>query len=316
MVLALVLTAMSWMGSARADSAQEWFAKGKEASERGDYQAAARAFDEAYALEAFPIAKYNAAENWFEVPGGKEAARAADAYRVAIEADERVSEGRLKLDSTLRARALDRLARLSQSLCLVEATTPVGAKISVDRLVDVPIPTRFYLAPGTYSVSGTLEPGDVRTAKIVCKANASASVVWPRAEAKVVAPPPVVPPRDVPKQPEPQPFDAQLAGGIATMVLGGAFAGAAIGLGVHTLEVRDEFVATGNADADLRDEAVSFRSATTAMWILSGVAHATGLVVIISSPTVLGSGDEPKASAGMSWSLHASPGGFSFDGRF
>jgi hypothetical protein len=318
-VLALMLTALSWMGSARAESAQEWFAKGKEASERGDYEAAARAFDEAFALEAFPIAKYNAAENWFEVPGGKEAARAADAYRVALEADERAPEERLKLDPTLRARAVERLARLSQGLCLVEAAMPVGAKISVDRFADVPLPTRFYLAPGTYAVSGTLSPGDVRAAKLVCKASSSVSIVWPEKAQPVIAPPPPVIAPVIPRrEPDDGDVDAHLAGGIVTTALGGAFAGVAIGLGLRTLDVRDEFVAGGTSDPELREEAVSLRSATTAMWVLSGVAIGTGVVVIVTSPTVLRKPtEETKTSSGrIDWSLRASAGSVWFDGRF
>jgi hypothetical protein len=316
-VLALMLTALSWIGSARAETAQEWFAKGKEASERGDYVAAARAFDEAFALEAFPIAKYNAAENWFEVPGGKEAARSADAYRVALEADERAEE-RLKLDSTLRARAVERLARLAQGLCLVEAATPVGAKISVDRFADVAVPTRFYLAPGTYPVSGTLSPGDVRAAKLVCKASSSVSIIWPEKAAPVVAPPPPIIPPVVPQPPPDDEVDGHLAGGIVTLSLGGVFAATAIGLGVRTLDVRDEFVAGGTSDAELRDEAVALRSATTAMWVLSGVAIGTGVVVIVTSPTVLRKPNEAtrSPSGAIHWSLRASAGAVWFDGRF
>ncbi len=312
----LVMTAMSFAGaSASAATPEELFKAGTAASERGDYEAAARAFDEAYALEPFAITKYNAAENWYEVAGGREAARAADAYRVALEADDRAGEARLKLAPALRGRATKRLAELAQRLCLVEATAPVGARITVDRIEGLRVPTSFHLAPGTYEVTGTVDDTR-RSVKIACRAGEAVPVSFPTERGPVVSRPAAPEAPEAPDAPAgPGGVDGHLVGGIATMVAGGAFAGVAIGLGVRTLSLRDEFVETGSTNADLRDEAVLSKTLTTVSWVVSGVAHGVGLVVILTSPSVSGASSQ-ASSAGPRWSLGLGPQAVRFDVAF
>ena len=311
-LLVLSLALLSVPGSALAETPEELFRAGKEASARGDYEAAARAFDEAFALEPFPITKYNAAENWFEVAEGREAARAADAYRVALEADDRTSEARLKLDPQIALRARDRLAALSQGLCLVEAKEPLDAKIRVDRIVDAHTPTRFYLKPGKYTVSAAFASGETRTSEIVCRASASVELVWPRPGPRVAAPPP---------EPRPEPraspvVDGQMIGGILSLSAGAAFAGTAIGFGVHTLAVRDEFVAGGARNAEQRDEALLFRGLTTGAWVFAGAAAVAGVIVIVTSPAIGGGGDVAPKSPNVSVRLRGGPASLSLDGSF
>jgi hypothetical protein len=302
----LVVTGTAFVRApAWAATPEELFQAGTAASERGDYEAAARAFDEAYALEPFAITKYNAAENWYEVPGGREAARAADAYRVALEADDRADEPRLKLAPALRGRATKRLAELAQRLCVVEATAPVGARVTVDRIEGVRVPTSFHLAPGTYEVIGTMDDTR-RSVKIACRAGEAVHVAFPTERGPVAARPAAPEAPDAPEPAAAAGVDGHLVGGIVTMVAGGAFAGVAIGLGVRTLSLRDDFVETGSTNADLRDEAVLSKTLTTVSWVVSGVAHGVGLVVILTSPSVSSASSQASVTWPR-WSLGLGP---------
>ena len=65
-----------------------------------------------------------------------------------------------------------------------------------------------------------------------------------------------------------------------------ALSGAAIFLGVRALSARDRYTASNNTNTDAYNEASDLRLATNLLWGGATVAGATGLVLLLTAPTV------------------------------
>ena len=115
--------------------------EGREAFSRGDFAAAARAFEEACRLDPHSATRYNAALAWDQA---HELARAADAYDMAL------TEGGLDQDRASASRA--RLIALQKLVGTVVWEGPIGGILSVDHVLRAPLPARVHLLPGPRSV--------------------------------------------------------------------------------------------------------------------------------------------------------------------
>jgi hypothetical protein len=67
---------------------------------------------------------------------------------------------------------------------------------------------------------------------------------------------------------------------------GVALGGAAIVFGVRALAARDAFNASANTDVNARNRASDLRLATNILWGGATLAGATGLVLLLTAPTI------------------------------
>ena len=256
--------------------ARQRFQEANEAYKEGRYSAAASLFDAADRLAPHPSTRYNAATAW-EQAG--EAARAATGYEAAIAI--------ATLDEARRKVAEERLATLKQGLGRVRVQRPLGAFVTVDHVQHVPVPTTFYLTPGSYELRVDYQ-GKSSQSPLTIFAGQDQDLELdfpePQAAAPAVPPealqpvPPASPPSDV--------WPSQKTWGWVGVGAGVALSGAAIVLGLRALAVRDQFVASGNTDAEARDDASDLRLATNVLWGGAAAAGVTGLVLVLTAPTV------------------------------
>lgn len=256
--------------------ARQRFQEATQAYNEGRYAAAASLFDAADRLAPHPSTRYNAATAW-EQAG--EAARAATGYEAAIAVS--------TLDEARRKVAIERLAALKAGLGRVRVERPLGAFVTVDHVQHVPVPTTFYLLPGSYELTVDYQGSARQTPlSVIAGREQELDLGLPEAEpaAPVVAPealkplPPATPPADI--------WLAQKTWGWVGVGAGVALSGAAMVLGLRALAARDRFVASGNTDADARGEASDLRTATNVLWAGATVAGVTGLVLVLTAPRV------------------------------
>jgi hypothetical protein len=258
------------------DLAKQRFREATEAYNEGRYSAAASLFDAADRLAPHPSTRYNAATAW-EQAG--EAARAATGYEAAIAV--------ASLDEARRKVAEERLTALKEGLGRVRVELPLGAFVTVDHVQHVPLPTTFYLLPGNYQLSVDYQGKERQTPlAVVAGEEQDVKLDYPASEpeaptlpADALKPlPPAVPPADV--------WLTQKTWGWIGVGAGVALGGAATVLGLRALAARERFVASGNTDADAHDEASDLRLATNIAWAGATVAGVTGLVLVLTAPTL------------------------------
>ena len=256
--------------------ARQRFQEATAAYKEGRYSAAASLFDAADRLAPHPSTRYNAATAW-EQAG--EAARAATGYEAAI--------AMATLDEARRKVAEERLAALKEGLGRVRVQRPLGGFVTVDHVQHVPIPTTFYLVPGSYELTIDYQ-GKANQSPLTSVAGQDQDVSpsFPGTEPAA----PSVPPEALKPVPAaPPPADVwltQKTWGWVGLGAGVALSGAAMVLGLRALAARDRFVASGNTDADAHDEASDLRLATNVMWAGAAAAGVTGLVLVLTAPTV------------------------------
>lgn len=254
--------------------ARQRFQEATEAYEDGRYSAAASLFEAADRLRPHASVRFNAAAAW-EQAG--EDARAATAYAAVLDLG--------SLDASRRKTALERLTGLAKRLGRLQIREPLGALVTVDHIQRAPVPLTFYLRPGDYEVSADYR-GTRTTTSIAVQAGEQREVQLdvplpelPAAEAAPVAPPPPVPP----------PVDTgagQKTWGWVSVGASVALSGAAIFLGVRALAARDRFAASNNTNEDARNEASDLRLATNLLWGGATIAGSTGLLLLLTAPTV------------------------------
>lgn len=258
------------------DLAKQRFREATEAYNEGRYSAAASLFDAADRLAPHPSTRYNAATAW-EQAG--EAARAATGYEAAI--------AMASLDQARRKVAEERLAALEEGLGRVRVERPLGAFVTVDHVQHVPLPTTFFLLPGNYELAVDYQGKTSQTPlAIVAGQELEVKLDFPEPEpvaatlpSDALKPlPPAVPPADV--------WLTQKTWGWVGLGAGVALSGAAVVLGLRALAARDRFVASGNTSAEAHDEASDLRVATNVAWAGATVAGVTGLVLLVTAPTV------------------------------
>jgi hypothetical protein len=257
--------------------ARQRFQEATEAYQEGRYSAAASLFEAADRLRPHASVRFNAAAAWEQA--GEEA-RAATGYSAVLELD--------SLDASRRKTALERLAGLSKKLGRLQIREPLGALVTVDHIQRAPVPLHFYLRPGDYQVTAEYR-GDQTTTPTTVQAGEERELQLdlPLPEPPAaVAPAPVAPP---PVSPQPRPVDAgtgQKTWGWVSVGASVALSGAAIFLGVRALSARDRFTESGNTNADARKEASDLRLATNLLWGGATIAGSTGLVLLLTAPTV------------------------------
>jgi hypothetical protein len=256
--------------------ARQRFQEATEAYQDGRYSAAASLFEAADRLRPHASVRFNAAAAW-EQAG--EDARAATAYSAVLELD--------SLDASRRQTALERLSGLAQKLGRLQIREPLGALVTVDHIQRAPVPLTFYLRPGDYDVAADYR-GTRASTSVSIKAGEQRELQLdlPLPEpAAPVAPPVAVPPAP----PAPRPVDTgagQKTWGWVSVGASVALSGAAIFLGVRALAARDRYEASSNTNADARNEASNLRLATNLLWGGATIAGSTGLVLLLTAPTV------------------------------
>lgn len=258
--------------------ARQRFREAKEAYRERRYSAAASLFEAADRLAPHPSTRFNAAAAWDEA---EEMARAATAYEAALATP--------TLDEDKRKVAEERLASLKLELGKILVQRPLGAFVTVDHVQRVPVPATFYLLPGSYSLQVEYR-GETSSTPLEVVAGRDHDVQLDFIEPEVAAPPRAVPPEALqPVPPAPPPADAgisQKTWGWVSMGAGVALGGAAIILGLRALAARDKFEDSNNTDSSARNEAANLRLATNVFWGGATAAGVTGLVLVLTAPSI------------------------------
>ena len=293
----------------RARAAQR-FRDAAHSYEQGQFAAAATAFEESALLVPRAAALYNAAVAW-EAAG--DPARAAQAYEGAVRRPD------LPPDQATSARR--QLLALSRKLGLLDVFATQDARLAVGSIEGSGPRLHLYVAPGPHDVRVTWPDGStqVRTVEVA----AGASEV-----ARFEAPAPALPPRGVPTEPprqpsapeaKPTPFvvppssphgHALRTAGWITLASSVAFTGAAIVLGVETLDARNTLVASNDTNAAAHDEALRYRLLTNVAWGASALSAALGGTLLVLS---FGKRD---AGTGAQLAVTSGPGSLAVRWRF
>jgi hypothetical protein len=257
--------------------ARQRFREATEAYNDGRYAAAASLFEAADRLSPHASTRYNAATAW-EQAG--ETTRAATGYEAAL------AQG--TLDASRESIARDRLAALKGTLAHVRILQPLGALVTVDHVQRTPVPTSFFLRPGSYEVvteyrgARTTTPATVEAGKdhilklnVPFEASAAPAEVPPATEAPTA--PPDAPASDA---------ISQRTWGWIGVGAGVALGGAAIFMGLRALAAKDDYRQSGYQDANARDAAAGRRLATNVLWGGALLSGATGVVLVLTSPKV------------------------------
>ena len=286
MLLTCVLAHALMSGSALAidshpvnatELAKQRFQEAAQAYKEGRYSAAASLFEAADRLAPHASVRYNAATAWEQA--GEEA-RAATGYEAVLALD--------SLDDARRATARERLQALAQRLGKIRIGEPLGALVTVDHVQRAPVPVTFYLRPGSYELAVAYRGTNSQTsASVLAGEEKELELNLPLAALPVEPALPSVPLTPVPPAPRPaEDGTLQKTWGWVSLGAGVALSGAAIFMGVRALNAKERFVASGNTDADARQEASDLRLTSNILWGGAAVAGATGLVLVLTAPTV------------------------------
>lgn len=256
--------------------ARQRFREATEAYRDGRYSAAASLFEAADRLTPHPSTRYNAATAWEEAG---EAARAATGYEAALAVP--------TFDETQRQVAEQRLAALKQGLGRILVQRPLGAFVTVDHVQRVPVPATFYLLPGSYELEVDYQGKTSQNPlTVVAGRDHDVKLDFPGSETPLAAPKAALEP--VHQAPIP-PVDtgiSQKTWGWIGIGAGVALSGAAIVLGLNAISARDDYDASGNTDVAARNEAADLRLATNVCWGGAAAAGITGLVLVLTAPTI------------------------------
>jgi hypothetical protein len=256
--------------------ARQRFREATEAYRDGRYSAAASLFEAADRLTPHPSTRYNAATAWEEAG---EQARAATGYEAALAVP--------TFDAAQRKVAEERLAALKRGLGRILVQRPLGAFVTVDHVQRAPVPATFYLLPGTYEL-GVDYQGKTSQNPLVVVAGRDHDIKldFPDMQPALGAPKAALEPVNVPPIQRADAGISQETWGWISVGAGVALGGAAIVLGLRALSARDDFVESGNTDADAHDAASDLRLATNVLWGGSAAAGITGLVLVLTAPTI------------------------------
>lgn len=264
--------------AASAQSAAALDKKARDAFAREDFSAAGDAFEEAYRLEPHPATKYNAALAWEKA---KDLPRAADAYEAAL--------GASGLDDERAEAARSRLTALKPQLAYVTVSAPIGGTVSVEHVVEAPIPVRFHLSPGEHTIEIRRASGRVTTQSLSLKAGTSTPLSQGDSDgaapldAARASQSPAVHPGPPPSRAEKS--CSSCTWGWVSIGAGAVAAGASVYFGLRTLSARDDFEASNRTDADAHDDAVSSRTLTNVALGVAAVGVGVGVVLLLSSPS-------------------------------
>jgi hypothetical protein len=278
-----------------ATRAAAHFDAGLKLYQQGRMRDAAVDFLRAYALAPHADALFNAG---LALEGSGDSAAAATAYAWALAGE---------LRAEVRPDAEARFARISPGLGRVRVEAPNGATAEYSVMRTKELPAVFHVLPGEALVTVTFADGRLLSRRARVDASNEVELRFGLPAQKEVE---SLDARD-PTQERPtaantatEQFPWRTAGyvGIGTgVVLGvGAFV-----LRQATLGARDDFVDSGNTDADARERAVSLNTWTNVALVSSIVVGAAGAGLLVFAPS-------PAADVGIS----LGPGSAQVVGRF
>ncbi len=298
-IATLILASASiWSPTLRADSdadrAAAHFDAGLKLYQQARMRDAAVEFLRAYRLAPHEDALFNAG---LALEGSGDSAAAATAYAWAL-------GGNLRAE--VRPDAQMRFARISSGLGRVRVEAPEGATAEHSVMRTKSLPAVFFVLPGSALITVTLADGRILSRRARVQAGGEVKVRFGRPAAvrpaTLEGPEPSTPAE--PERAASEPFPWRTAGFVGL--------GAGVGLGVGafvlrqaTLGARDDFVDSGNTDADARDRAISLNTWTNVALVSSLVVGAAGAGVILFAP-------EPTADVGVG----LGPDGARVVGRF
>jgi len=260
-------------------TAAKLFREGAALFARGEFAAAARAFEASHQVipRAAPI--YNAALAW---DAADDAPRAADDYEAALTRTD------LDLHGAVAQKAQGRLHELEMTLGIADIAAPSEARITLGQVNRVPPPVHLHLRPGRYRVVIEFAAGDRQESLVEVQAGARSSFT---ATSQPSTPrPPAAPssesatPRPPPETPPQLGVDARRTAAFALLGSSGVFGGSAIAFGVLTVRNLDAFRASNDLSPSLRERAVVFRTLTNVAWVTAGATAVTGGVLLVTIP--------------------------------
>jgi len=307
--IAIALVAAS-VGAGRASLADasraaERYRAAEEAFAHGAFRAAAETFEAAFREDPHAASMYNAGVSW-ESAG--EAARAADDYTVAL--------GMADLAPSQKSDVSTRVAHLEKHLGRLDVTGPSSVRVSVAHVSQAPVPAHVHLAPGNLTLSATYPDGHIETRQVTITVDATATVDLP--PVPPTPPPPTLPATESPPEPptggsesaaEARPASGTRTAGWIALGASAAFGVAGVVLGLSTLSARDAFDATGDTSESKHDQAVALRTWTNVAWVATGIAAATGVVLLVLPSS------SPSRNAAYA-ELLAVPGGLTLRGEY
>ncbi len=271
------VAALTLAGAARAqdDSAASFFTAGEAAFARGEYRAAALAFEEAQHRSPHGATIYNAALAWERA---NVLERAADAYAMAAASPD------LPADRAGAARA--RVAELAQRLARLDVAGAADARVSIAHVTLRAPPFQVHLVPGRHTVRIAHASGaeETRAVDLAAGSATSMTIAARAAPAADRAPPP-----------ESTSMSTTRIVGFAALGTAVVATGTALTLGAMGLSARDDFVEGGLTDERTHDRAVAFRTGANVAWVTAGVFAVTGAVLVLFFPR---SDGKPDARAG------------------
>ena len=287
MACALLVLAPLYAAAAPPDAA-ELTRTGVQAFRQGDYAQAARALEQAYALEPKAALLFVMARSYEEVG---QLAKAESAYQRYLDAG---------VSGEDRARAERRLSgvrlRIKNSRAvLVIRVSPSNARVSVGKERFDPGPVRVELKPGTYELAAEAQGYDTLNRSITLAGGTTRDVEMSLEKpAKKVAPQP-------PVAPVPTEMSTQEVVGWSLLATGGAAVLTAVGLHAASLAAHadgEPVDADGDGRADIpREEARTHNERGNALGVgaivtysLGGVLVATGLALALTAEDVPVSG--------------------------
>lgn len=261
-----------------ASQAQLIFEKAERAFADGSFVDAARLFEQADRLAPHPSVTFNAAVAWDHAG---DSPRAASAYRRAGE-----REG---LSEAQRVQTAERLQELSTRLVDVHFVKPRGTAASVGHVRRQQIPTRFFLEPGEYEV--LLEDRQARrTETINVRLNESPRFQFaPVRKPQAPQEPPTPPAAPIEEEP---PSAAQETMGWVLLGAGVVASGVAGYLGTQALSAQDDARQESQDAGGLgstqstHDRAKRLELQTNIAWGGAGALGATGLILLLTAPTI------------------------------
>lgn len=272
--LALCAVTFALAPPARADedkaTARELFRAAEVAFGRGEYRAAALAFEAANEKVPSGGAMYNAGVAWGRAG---EPARAADALSRAL-ASRELTDARL-------ADAQRQLAALEKRLGVLHVVAPAGTAFTVAHLRNARAPRTAFLAPGEHPVH-VVRPDGRTEIRVIRLAPAQRSKLDLNEEPLEEGPPGVAPAGHV--APAARTAASKPPWGFVLLGAGAVSAGTGVYLLTRGLSARDEFEDSNRTDRGAHDRAIRYRTWST-VTLLAGVAFAgTGTVLLLSPP--------------------------------
>ncbi len=248
--------------------AEDLFNAARAAYQRGEFSAAARAFEEAGRRVPRPETSYNAGLAW---EAGGEPLRAANALRAALDA-----EG---LVEALAQDAERRLARLAMPFGLIRLSGPKTATAELPGVQTERLPFASFAEPGAHTLTITYAHGQRELRRVVVVQGHTLTLVFsepadalPASHAETASPPVA------------SASSWQLVTGIVALGAAGVAAGAGVALGVRGLSARDDFEASGRKDPQSRQEALSLRTYANVAFGSALACSLAGVVLLSQAP--------------------------------